>query len=67
MPDYKKAFKQSIIELCESSGKQNVSILDKMLQQQDKSDEEVVSGIISAFPEFITIFSSNLKKYASTF
>jgi len=66
MPDYKKAFKQSIVQLCESMGKEKVAILDRLLRQENKTDEEVVSEIILSFPEFITIFSCNLKKHAKT-
>ena len=60
-PDYHKAFKQSVVELCESVGKEKITVIERIFQQNDKTDEEVISMLILAFPEFLSSFSSNLK------
>lgn len=63
MPDFKKAFENSIVALCEAIGKEGVRVknLDNILTQ-DKTELEVLSDILISFPQFRHILLSELNK-----
>ncbi len=60
-PDYKKAFENAIVELCQSIGKDEVKGLDSILTQ-DKNHLEILSDIYITFPQFQKLFSTELNK-----
>lgn len=59
LPDYQKAFENSIVELCHSVGKDEVKKLDAILIQE-KSEIEILKDIVTTFPKFLNIFRENL-------
>lgn len=62
MPDYKKAFENSLLKLCQSIRNEELKKLDNLLCQE-KLEVELMQDLVAIFPQFTNFYQNELKKY----
>jgi len=61
-PDFKKAFEEAILELCQKLPVKDIKRLDAILTQS-AGPTETISNIVSTFPQFSQIFNKSINQY----
>lgn len=59
MVSIKRAFEDSVVELCKTLSSDKLHILDSILTQE-KDDPDIIAGIVTEFPNFKDIYAKKL-------